>query len=405
MLNKTKNEKKQLVLRKLRKACKHATSLHDQLSNESADVRLQSGIYLDYLAALLNQERGAYEAAILHYSKALIALQNRDSPLMPSVETGLRFTLYQTDERSTNLQKYALQCVRKSGQSQWESLVREVDPRALEDEKSDEMITSVEWAGHVAHLTNSDMASAISSAMSRNLSADASPNDYDAILASWSSASNTLESLLRQEEDQDRAQSLEVIKAWLTYHSLKDHIARDKALAKTLVPREGAILFDGIDKTYAQLLEIPGLSDEVELTREREEAKAQRCVTLAAVHGTSLEALALLNRAAQYCRPSTPAKDRILAQLKETNARYNLQCKHKTIPTINEWFFGDIRQAKTEITPVSHSVTMKPVVFDIAWNYISGQMEAPKSAASSVPVAAAAPPSEGKKGFFGMFAR
>lgn len=416
MHNKALNEKTQAILNRLRKASKHATDLLALLEKESDDNRLQGVIYQDYIMALLNQERGAYNVAVLHYSRALIALQNRNSSLIEPVEGGLRFSIYQSgaEERSINLQKYALsQVTTQKSQEEWRDLVHKVDPASLKEEKSDEMITSIEWAGRSAHLTNPELASSISTAVSSKAALmDYSPsNKYDGILAAWNSASIILDSLLESEEDQGLAQDLELIKAWLTYHTLKDRIARDQALSRSISAREGVLLCDGILRTYHQILALPGLNAQNQTSAEeqRQETKAERCLLLAHSYGTSLEALALINRALEYYGDHSAHRSRVQNLLNKKNAQYALSSNKKSWLSSDSWFTGDIKQVgSTDPAELRQkSVSLKPVVFDIAWNYIFGPaIEAMPYTTGSVAASQGPELSEqksagAKKGFFG----
>lgn len=384
MQNKSLNGKTQITLNKLRKACKHAEALVESHGVSSAEERLQATVYHDYLLANLAQERGSYDVAILHHSRALVALQNQSSPLLGSVETGLRFSIYQSgaEERSINLQKFALeQITADESQSEWRALVDSVNPGSLKEEKSEEMITSIQWASRSAHLTNPDLATSISSAVSgrSSLTSTTTPNDFDAILASWSAASTTLDQLLEKEEDQNLAQDLELTKAWLQYHASRNRIARDTSLIKTVSAREGVLLSDAIIRTYSQVLALPGLSSaqESDLHAEQRRVRGERCVLLAETYGSSLEAIALVNRALTYFDKADPRRKSLVHLLNQKTARYTLLAKRpvRVIPTT--WFTGDVKQIGS-IDPsdlMKRSVTMKPVVFDIAWNYIAAQQQ------------------------------
>lgn len=381
-LNKASNGKPQVTLNKLRKACKYAKQLVDTQASGPADERLQVTLFLDYLLASLAQERGSYDVAILHYSRALIALQNQRSTLMESVETGLRFTIYQNgaEERSINLQKYALeQVVNDDSQDEWRTLLDEVDPKSLKEEKHEELINSIQWASRSAHLKDPDLAAAISTARSggANLTAESSPNDYDTVLAAWATGSAIVNTLLEKEEDQNAAQELELTKAWLSYYSSLDRIARDKALIKTVSAREGVLLSDAINRVYTQVLALPGLevSQRQEIESQRREARGERCVLLAHIQGPSLEAVALVNRALSYYDASSPRRPAIVTLLNQTVARYTLSSSKHTSVSSKKWFSGDVKQVGL-LDPkrlMSRSVTMKPVVFDIAWNYITAE--------------------------------
>lgn len=384
MQNKSVNGKTQFTLNKLRKAVKHARELVELSSEESAEQRLQATIYSDFLQASLSQERGAYDAAITHHSRALVSLQNQSSPLMEAVETGLRFSIYQSgaEERSINLQKFALN--RLSGDDShdgWRSLVNEVSPTSLQEEKGEEMITSIEWADRSAQLRHPELAASISTAVSgRSALTDASsPNDFDAILAAWSTATTILAGLLEREEDQNFAQDLELIKAWVSYHASTDRIARDKALIVTVPTKEGILLCDAINRTYSQVLALPGLqaSQEQALNAQRREVRGERCILLAETHGSSLEAIALVNRALTYYEPHSARRPEVVRLLNQTNARYTLQSDKGARFKAGKWYHGDVKQLG-RLDPedlLTRSVTMKPVVFDIAWNYIVAQQQ------------------------------
>lgn len=371
--------KHQLVLNKLRKAQKYASQLVDLTSKSDAASQLQSIVYNDILRAILFQERSLYDESVLYYSRALVALQNSSPALLEAVETGLRFSIYQSgaEERSINLQKFAIQqSTANDPQGTWRDLVNQVNPAGLKEEKGEEMITRIEWASRSAQLTNPELAAAISEAISgRNIAkARSDPSGFDSVLAAWATASATLQGLLDREEDQDVSQELEVIKAWVSYHSAMDRIARDKALVATVELRDGVLLCDSIINTYHTILALPGITvDQTKsLEKEYRETRGERCLLLAKTHRVSLEAVALTHRALTYFDVSTTRHREVLAQLNRVIARHTLTSSEKSYFRKDRWFTGEVKRlgksnAQDKRTT---SVTMKPVVFDIAWNYI-----------------------------------
>lgn len=396
MLNKVAGGKTQKTLNKLRKACKYAKQLEEESrATSETRERLQATLFLDYLLASLAQERGSFAVAILRYSRALLALQNQRSDLISSVETGLRFSIYQNgvEERSINLQRYALkQIANDPSQAEWRALIDDVDPKSLKEEKNEEMINSIQWASRSAQLSNSELAAAISTAVSgrAGLTTNSGPNDYDSVLAAWATALAIIQSSLDKEEDQDAAQELELIKAWTSYYSLLDHIERDKVLLKTVPSREGVLLCDAINKIYTQILALPGLyqaEQQTTIESQRREMRGERCILLAATHGSSLESIALINRALTYFEASSLRRAEIATLLNQSVARFTLASdKRIGVASAKKWFSGDVKQLG-RLDPkrlMVKSVTMKPVVFDIAWNYISAEQTS-KSVSQQAP--------------------
>jgi hypothetical protein len=430
METKTANGKLQITLAKFRKAVKFANTASTEGLSDAA--RLERAVYIDYLTALLHQERSNLDLAIHFYARSLIGLQVYNAgrekrgektavALSEAVETGLRYVLYTShtvSERSLNLHAFAVEQVTTAGTEDaksdqaWRDLILSVDSNALKtsehqtadqgaDETSETLVSQISWAGRNADLKQSSLAASISSALTGRAAASRShgaSDAYDGVIAAWTTTLTTLEQLLDAEEDQEAAQDLELIKAYARFESVQDYLSRDKVLLKTVPPKDGVLLLDQTLSRLAEAMKLPGLSDEQAqlLSFQQQGAKAERCVLLSDVHGISLAGIALLNKAMTYLSSTdqdassskaVSGEQQAQAQrLADLQGRLHRQVAEHTLALSGDanetgivldpssWYTGTAKQlAHSDArTLVARSVGAKPIVLDVAWNYLSG---------------------------------
>ncbi|ORY81936.1 hypothetical protein BCR37DRAFT_379840 [Protomyces lactucae-debilis] len=427
----------QVVLAKFRKAIKFAATTTTETNNVSALEKLERAVYVDYLTALLQQERSNLDLAIHFYARALVGLQvyntaqqrqknNAAVALTEAVETGLRYVLYTSQtvsERSLNLHAFAIEqvttAVTEDAQADqtWRQLILSVDSEALTptgtatcgdgtNDTSDTLVSQISWAGRTATLKQSHLAASISTALSGRATASRSRDSTDAldtVIAAWTSTLETLQPLLDAEEDQDAAQDLELIKAYAQFESGQDYLARDKRLITTLPAREGILVLDQTIARLTQAAGLPGVSKEQAslVSLQQTSAKAERCVLLSDVHGVSLAGIALLNKAITYLTNNrqdgnsdphvTSEQQTQGSRLQALQQRLHRHIAEHTLALSGDaatdsgtvldpaaWYTGTAKQlAKTDAKSlVAKSAGAKPIVLDIAWNYLSGAVEA-----------------------------
>lgn len=435
------------VLNKLRRARKWSQDLKSLVGGDAAEgERVEAIAYAEYMDASLAHERGAHAAAARHYSRALLALRDACPVLLEGIETGLRFSLYQTgtEGRSVELRVLAATAVKADEDAAAKALVdllQTIDPSRLDTgdgtatgKGGDEIVSTIEWAGRTAPLQSTELVSSISAAVSARKHLSQQPKqtivaeDYDALLADWTAAEALLDSLIAGEEDQDRSQTLEVVRAWARYHRAHDRVARDKLLAATAKSaREGALVWEAVRATLAQALKIPGLSkpQKAELNDQISAAQGERLVTLAKPWADSLEAVALLHTAIdRHFQPPSARRTELRRLLAKTVARNAVSSSAGSISTSSastdgaqfserfhphRFFNGSVKQLvlkrslssgteRSDGTPhrtaahalLTDSVPMRPVVFDVAYNYLSRDLSGSSAPASvAVPVTAA----------------
>ncbi len=429
---KSTGAKPQLTVNKLRKAKKYASQLLSLLPSTTPNYEiLEAKIYEEFLAGTLNLEKSAYESSIPYFSRSLLALESlpptHEYPSFKNqVEAGLRFCIYQTgsDQRVVDLHSFSIEHISDNTDnhlddiSAWKTLVLDVDSSALDAKKGDEMVSQINWAGRIAHLSNPAISSSISAALSlRQSLPTSSPSSclptaadkvsqkkliaaevakYDPVLAAWSTALSQIQSLLEKEEDQVASQNLELTKAYITYYSTLDRIARDKLLAKTLPRTESVALWEGVGRAYAVLMSIPGVTpaEKEDLEQSRRMARAERCLVIADGY-SGLEKIALINRATTYFNSDIERnteggsrKEEIQRLLNLEIAKYQLSSNGPRTAessfSLDKWYSGSLKTLipgsemhRVGTGAISEAVPLKPIVFDVAFNYLSSEDRVP----------------------------
>ena len=434
----TSGKRAQDVLNKLRRAKKWSQDIRSAVGAEAGDVeRVEAIAYAEYMEASLAQERGAYEAATRHYSRALLALRDSCSALLEGIETGLRFSLYQTgtEGRSVELRVLSATQLKEDDDpaaKELLELLKRLDPARLDTgddvaSGGDEMVTKVEWAGRTAPLQHTELASSISSIVSARKhlthqpTGDVKIEDYDSLLAEWTKAEALLNNLIADEEDQDRSQTLEITRAWTRFNQATDRVARDKLLAsEAKTAREAALIWESIRTTLAQAQKLPGVSKEQksDLNEQISAAQGERLAALAKPWGDSLEAIALLHTALQrhFATPSA-RRTALQRQLAKTVARNAISGTTTSAASADgqhfseryhpqKFYNGNVKQLVAKRSTrdaskrtaahalVTDSVAMRPVVFDVAFNYLSRDLSGGSAKQSAAVPAAVAKPVE-----------
>ncbi|BFZ53645.1 signal recognition particle subunit srp68 [Savitreella phatthalungensis] len=397
--------KAQVCVNRLRKASKLAEGVAGMDDGLGEADRLEGYVYSAYVRGLLDSERGRFDDAVDAYAGALLGLPKKGvDVLLEAIETGLRFALYRagTEERSVNLRAIAIDRVNKQD-GPLAKLLREVDPTALtggdssgEGGAEDELVSQVAWAGRVAQLRSSELVGVVSGAVSGGKQAGVDVDRWDGVLGDWGRALEILDGLVAGEEDQGRAQTFELARAWAQWHALQDRASRDRLLAdRATSPRDASLHWDAVITSLNGAAKIPGLSksDKAQLVTDTATAKGMRLVAIARGWGHSLEAVALLDGAVRkHLVRETCEYAEVSKLLARTVALYNVANVSSGASgalVSGTWFGGDVdalakssRPSRDTINTLRRkSVAMRPAVFDIAWNYIdkmlSGSSTAP----------------------------
>ncbi|BFZ62019.1 signal recognition particle subunit srp68 [Saitoella coloradoensis] len=347
-------------------------------------------------------------------------------------DPSIRYCAYQTSQgQDRDISSLTREYVRKDARVV--EVLKKLNPSAL-DKQTEELsavIEQVSWRGYVAPV--SDPAIAVSLLRVQDIqnasevSEALATRSFDDVLAAWADASDATQKAISEEEhgaqDQEKLQALQITYTYVNYSEITTRIRRDLLLAAALlsriddrrpptttsVYRDLIKLYDSILQSLTSIFDLPGVAADQDFCAELEAKlsyfKAQRASFLArswAVQDEYKNALALFLRALAYARRasgplsvsveadyvSVTAADvnnlvsKLVSEVSRTRALLTMNLL--TAPTeatepnaliyaLNE--YPDLSVPLdlgrlVELPPKFQAVPVKPVFFDIAYNYI-----------------------------------
>lgn len=430
------------IISKLAKAVKYA-NFACNLSNKKLDFQ----VYVSLLVAELALEKQQWNTVAYHHSKVRVgvsALISSSDPQIVSflqdllttvVDPALRLALSQEKIPVTgDLNSIAVPIV----QVQFPDflvLVANTDPNVLETESAAERVGQVQFRHHVAQVRYDSLAKIILAVeakdkdLNKQIPVDSTatdPSSFDVVLSLWDQlviSTQDISSEINQ-AGQDREQDLDIIATYAEFHLLCRRIQRDAIVAASEIGRSNAVrLYDVLQQSCDTIAELPGVNNDDELLEGigamKTYFRVQKLIALAALYPQgSLKSLALANLANQTLQNHTissadvglPVNQENLKALAKytkqflvrTHARTVIQQEIENRSTVlgslatSMDFIQAAKPGKSipiadfkaeKIDPVA----VKPVFYDIAYNYIQPD-EADVAAADA-----------GKKGLFGLF--
>lgn len=424
---------KRQVLSKLAKAHKYAREA-TELAADNGNDRLELLLYDTLVAADLAVQQKNWEAVVQLCSAARVGCdvmaKRTGQPLFGDVVTAkidpaLRFAAQRTGKVKTDVQRLAKSVTAASASSQTSPLAVElqrIDPTALQVDKvaPAEELGVIQWRRHEARVADADLAQAILTARAKAAALVAtSPADYDDVLLAWQEASDAAHDLVATAESKnntsdEQGQSLYIVATYIDYTVLVKRIERDLLIISGTGPtltglRDAVRIYDGILQSCGQLLELPGVYNDDELSGSLETLRAyfasRRCETIArgyAAVDNHAAALALVVRAQKLLSAASASLtvgelpvsaadvESWCAQLATLQTKRHGLAALLTGPaasTAQESFVSDDIGKHPVGTPESvlsrlanlkgtlQPVAVKPVVYDIAFNYIDAEDE------------------------------
>lgn len=281
----------------------------------------------------------------------------------------------------------------------------------------------ISWRNHtVSSVADPELASSILRAknVDSNLSVDSSRNNVDAfdqVLLTWQEAVDIAhECIDKTEKSGQNAQDYYIVQTYCSFQVLLRRIQRDNILIRSLADikdnmvryRDSVRIFDTILQSVASLKDLPGVHQDEALSLDLDVAhayfRANKFVCLALGHremGNKKESLALLSRAKsvvdatnvtqyngilpEYVLTQDAVRNTISTLDKEFKRAYGMAAfehlqQNKSQATdlsvadsLNVFRVGnprDILKNLISLSPKIEQVPMKPVLFDIAYNYV-----------------------------------
>ncbi|GMM31409.1 signal recognition particle subunit [Martiniozyma asiatica (nom. inval.)] len=316
------------------------------------------------------------------------------------------------------------------------------------EENETMVIDSIKWSEYTAQLRNEDIALAIMKAQGSAKSIiESDPASFDSALLDYQDAIAIHEEDMKRNDEDQEDQEQFIVLTYLKYNAIFLKIRRDIALLTSISThtttkgsrqksleslRDTLQLIDNITVYISEMMELPGVANSEEifesLTTLQVYFETQKLVNLAQgylISNKYVEALALMDEAQSKIENSEIKQFQIefggnlptnetLSSLKNTISQqlkklYVLSSYFSNVESVSSYAIDDLKKFPrgdgesllnniAPLKPVIKAVPVKPVLFDIAFNYIGygNELEVEQ-------VSAGKGAEDQKKGFFGLF--
>jgi signal recognition particle subunit SRP68 len=371
------------------------------------------------------------------------------------VDPSLSISAYRASKtRSADIPTFAKQNYEKSSPAV--TLIEQLSPRSIQVDSTGDPCSElgeIRWRHHRARTTDPDLAYAIIQARQRDGDLDTTDvkgciERFDTVLQAWQDAADVVKSVLDRLEDQEKGshdevtQETYIVSTYISFNLLMRRIQRDRGLVvegsdfRSL--QDSTRILDRVLQSCAQLEELPGVHNDETLYNSLQALsgyfRARRVGLIARAYaraGDKKSALALWNAAHLHIGKSTKltpgdipedilsaddfaaAVTEIQSNLERMHGLYALEhmmhqddghsSKAAVAESLDVYPIGapsDVLARLVNFKPSLRAVPVKPVFYDIAFNYIgyldaSVKAEAIAAAASATAPAAARESSPG----------
>ncbi|KAH3673697.1 hypothetical protein WICMUC_003513 [Wickerhamomyces mucosus] len=437
-----------LILTRLKKALKYSEELVN-LSSNSDPKHLEILIYKELLHAYYAINNKKWDQAINSYSIARIGLQYLDSKdeilykdiIEEVVDESFKLAIYRNLKlNSIDLNEFSKKkSLEKLSTHEIYQIINSHDPDFLKL-NDNQTIKQVQWRLYNAKIKDeltSRLITKVSNVELNNL------ESYDLALGLWQDSLDSHQSFITKNidrqidggvanDDEEGTQDDEILLAYIKYNILITRIDRDSTLLNENKTQTLRIL-QSIDETLQEILELPGVYSDDELVENLQLIiqyyKALQLYLISEKFANKREyskSLLLSSTGVKLLSSQLTLDFRFLNNDKLQKLKLslsNLQQSSQVLSIINEnqsYTASNILGNSTDyhkILDIKHlaQVPIKPVLFDLAFNYISYTQSGSSQYAASTPITSKLNPNsntgvaedDGKKksGFFGLFGR
>ncbi|KAH3684157.1 hypothetical protein WICPIJ_004887 [Wickerhamomyces pijperi] len=447
-----------LILTRLKKALKYASHLVELSSGR--EYHVEALIYKEILEGYYSVNNRKWEQAIKSYSIARVALQFLESGDKENVlyndiideliDESFKLAIYRSMKLNTvDLNEFSKKiAVEKLNQHEISQYIASQDPEFLKPLSESDLIRNIGWRSYNARVKDETTARTITKVTALEL---ADLEAFGVALALWQDAIDSHSSYIHKNADQvaetndddEDQQDDEILSAYLKYSLLSTRVQRDATLLTNANKTQSLRILTTIEETLREILELPGVYSDDELFENLnavinyfKAAKSQVAIEHYFNKRQYVESLALSSAALEQLQASELTiefpfitSDKLQESIKtlqtlQKNAHVLaiISTKNKNV-TLDA--LSDTTQINTDLTkifnPKIEPVPVKPVLFDLAFNYINYDVEGtavvpqtsskptnstvPLSSITSAAVAEEDDTLEKKKGFFGLFGR
>lgn len=333
-------------------------------------------------------------------------------------------------ERKLDLENASKEYV--NADSDFGKLVQKISPHCLEVDSATGL-EEIEWRGHQAKITDPDVARTVQNALNQTNASEKSITSYDTLLSLWQSANDLVKEELERFElagiaaHDDTTQNAHILLTFINFHMLQQRIERDLLLlsevaqlktergvktkeklpsalkisthTRLLQLKDSVRLLGNIVQSVDEILNLAGVSNDTTLvnalTATKSAYRAQKLAAIGASYdlvGDYKKALALTNKALQLQQTvgegdhvtvtgiSVPSNAQLVSntarlQALETIAQRLTEkpLSHPVSDNMDAYPMATARDTAQNIVEFDQRlkpVLVKPVFFDIAYNYV-----------------------------------
>lgn len=462
---------KNLMISKLKKCCSNTKKLLEITANETDDLKLiEINLYDSLNEGTLAIQKRRWEKALHLFSISRCALDflynhpdcKFDKTFINElietlVDPSLSLSISQLEIKSTDLKSMSKKFCQKSN-SRLVNLIQKYDASFVSEiSTSVELIDSITWRNHKANLYNNEIAYKIMELTKPDVVENKSLESFDKFISEWTSVLELHQADLNKnidEDDQEKIQDRAILLTFINYNLLFTKIRRDLLLIedlskdfeqaskhkKLIINKDITRIYLATHKVVEEIKELPGVYNDSELSDSLENMNQyftwKRLIRLSNSFLLndkfleSLKVLYLINEQIQKIQVLFPVED--FPYSITSNEEFNQFKSEFNDIYLNNQILGQFSFEsdknpgfiieKMNLFPINNRIVNlgktvslspmlpKPVLFDVAFNYINYHGSDSKS--SSVEPTETTSLSntsdnsnDKKKSFFGIFGR
>lgn len=448
-----------LLKTKMKRALFHVDNLIKLTAGETNDkIKIEVYIYAALVAGQLSITRKQWLNALNAFSIAkcsLDYLNSQDSDresfsktlcnelLENTIDPSLNLAASQLDDvPSTDLKTLSRKYCHENSFPEISPVLNLIDPLFTKDISSSVRLQKeVDWRGHVATIYNDELAYKIHELTNnKEWLKYNDANQFDHVIASWI---NILElhkedsQKYQDDDDMDKVQDRAILLTYINYNLLFTKLKRDLLLAGQLVAhktvednKDITRIYLGIIKLVEELKELPGVYNDEDLYYSLENLEkyyeSQKNVVIAESYqfnsrfAESLKIYNYVNQQLQvshdYYKVEFPfdvstntevALFKVHLEKKVLQAQVSAQFEQGKRAACSKYTFEDMKKFPIGLEVINldkiEPVMCKPVLFDIAFNYISPTTDSAQSGPAPTLASETNAEETKKRGFFGIF--
>lgn len=431
--------KHKLFLTRLKRSVQECDSLVQLVGgiDASSTNELELLVYREFINAQQSMALKQWDSAIAQLSLARVGLQFLEEHgnaenfgkykgvIDSDIDSLLIGAIHKSSKNySSDIGEVAKSVVSLRSDSRVYQLISSVDDSFLKPSGESKSVKELQWRSYTAKIKDDSLGRTLYKIQTCPLE---SMDDFDTLnnLISQASESHSmwLQNEIKEEDD-------EILTSYLQYTHVLTSLRRNVKLLGTVKPTEALTLLDKINQEVESLEEIPGVFNDDELYETLQGMKhyynALKLKHIADFYFSQKQFKESLLLSSKVCESLEDVKISIPFEFINEDTVKELHAQVKTLVT-NSQILAQLSQSSTSdsladdvsrgltrdstivnlnMTPIS----VKPVLFDIAFNYIH-QQDQPQPQQQATPsvtkaqVGNEANSSDKKKGFFGIFGR